>query len=142
MTIDQLQRAMLLLFAYDEASFTGSLQSMKAVCYVVRNRVRAGWHDGAWIDVIQNAGEVSGNNPANGDATRIDVYSHPFQVLMQSVDDIYYASSSDDTERVVDKALYYQFVDKPLRSWFTENILRKPENHPRVAHLATMVLFN
>jgi len=140
MTIDMLQRAQLVLFAHHEAARTGSLDAMKAICYVVRNRVRAGWHDGSWIDVIENADEVAGNTPTP--APKIDAYSRPFQMLMQAVDDIYYSSASDPIEGVVDKALYFQFMDKPLRVWFTENILRKQQEHARKAHIGTLVLFN
>lgn len=140
MTLDQLQRAQLLLFAHQEAGSTGSLSAMKAVCYIVRNRVRRGWFDGNWIEVIENADEVSGNDPAT--RQKLDVYSRAFQMLMQAVDDIYYASASDETEKAVKEALYYQFVDRNLRTWFTDNILRDPASHARVAHIGTMVLFN
>jgi hypothetical protein len=140
MTIDQLQRAHLLLFAHREASASGSIDAMKAVCYIVRNRVRAGWHDGSWIDVIENADDVAGNEPAA--RATLDVYSRTFQMLMQSVDDIYYSSASDPVEAAVDEALYYQFADRPMRTWFTENILRHPQQHARRAHIGTLVLFN
>jgi hypothetical protein len=141
MTLDQLQRAQLFFFAYGEASASGSLSAMKAVCYVIRNRVRRGWHDGNWLEVIEQADQVAGNQPTKK-LPRLDVYSRSFQQLMQAVDEIYYSSSSDDTERVVDEALYYQFADRPLRTWFTENIIRHPQEHARKAHIGTMVLFN
>jgi hypothetical protein len=140
MTLDQLQRAQLVVFAFQEAIATGTLDAMKAVCYVIRNRVRAGWHDGSWLDVMEHADEVSGNEPIP--RTKIDVYSRVFQMLMQSVDDIYYASADDNAQKVVDKALYYQFMDKPLRPWFNEAILRNPASHPRRAHIGPMVLFD
>lgn len=140
MTLDQLQRAQLVLFAYQEAASTGSLHAMKAVCYVIRNRVRAGWHDGNWIDAVQRADEAAGNLPQP--AQKIDVYSRFFQMLLQGIDDIYYGVTGDETESVVSKALYYQFVDRPLRPEFVEEILRHPESHPRRAHIGTMVLFD
>lgn len=141
MTLDQLQRAKLLLFAHAQAASTGSVDAMKAVCYVIRNRVRAGWHDGNWIDVIEHAEEVSGNEP--GPAIALDVYSRSFQMLMGAVDDIYYsAAAGDQIENTVDKALYFQFMDRSLRPWFTEHILRQPAAHARRASIGTMVLFN
>jgi hypothetical protein len=140
MTIDQLQRAQLLLFAHQEAAATGSLAAMKAVCFIIRNRVRKAWHDGNWIEVIEHADEVAGNDATPRPA--LDVYSRAFQMLMQAVDDIYYSSASDDVEKVVNEALYYQFVDRPMREWFTEHIIREPTNHARIAHIGTMVLFN
>ena len=140
MTLDQLQRAQLLMFAHQEAAYTGSLAAMKAVCYVVRNRVRKGWFDGNWIEVIENAEDAAGNMaPTPG---KLDVFSRTFQMLMQAVDDIYYSSASDEVEKIVGEALYYQFVDRNLRPWFTDAILRDPANHARIAHIGTMVLFN
>jgi hypothetical protein len=140
MTIDQLQRAQLLLFAHHEAAATGSVDAMKAVCYIVRNRVRKGWHESSWIDVIENAEQVSGNEP--GPQPRLDVYSRSFQMLMQSVDDVYYSSASDPIEAAVGEALYYQFADRPMRAWFDYNIIRRPQQHARRTHIGTMVLFN
>lgn len=140
MTLDQFQRAQLVTFAHQEAAHTGSLHAMKAVCYIVRNRVRAGWHDGQWIEAIQKADESAGNQPYP--AQRIDVYSRIFQILLNAIDDIYFSAASDDVERVVDKALYYQFVDRPLREEFTETILRHPESHPRRAVIGSMILFD
>lgn len=140
MTLDQLQRAQLLLFAHQEAACTGSLDAMKAVCYVIRNRVRAGWHDGNWIDVMENAHKVAGNQL--DPRMHIDPYSRILQMLMQNVDDIYYSSASDAVEAAVDKSLYYQFADRPMRAWFAENIIRHPEAHARRTHIGTMVLYN
>lgn len=140
MTLDQLQRAQLVFFAHQQGARSGSLAVMKAVCYVVRNRVRAGWHDGNWMDVIEHADEVAGNEETP--RLKVDIYSRAFQMLMQAVDDIYYSAATDEVETLVDKALYFQFVDKPMRGWFTDNIIRDPKNHPRTAHTGTLVLFN
>jgi hypothetical protein len=129
MTIDQLQRAHLFLFAYNEGAASGSLQVMKGICYILRNRVRKGWHDGNWIEVIEHADEVAGNMP--GPRQPLDMYSRGFQQLLQAVDEIYYSSSGDELESVFDEALYYQFADRPLRPWFTENIIRYPQEHAR-----------
>lgn len=139
MTLDQLQRAQLLLFAHQEAACTGSLDAMKAVCYVIRNRVRGGWHDGSWIDVMENAYKVGGNHLEQ--RQHIDPYNRIFQMLMQSVDDIYYSSASDQVENVVGDALYYQFADRSMRAWFEENIIRYPAAHARKAQIGMMVLF-
>ena len=140
MTLDQLQRARVVFFAHEQAAATGSLAAMKAVCYVVRNRVRAGWHDGSWIDVIEHHPEVAGNE--RQDPPLLDVYNRSFQMLTQAIDDIYYAAGGDETERATGEALYYQFMDRPLRGWFTENIIRHPAEHPLRATIGSMVLFD
>jgi len=140
MTLDQLQRAHVLIYAHGQAAHTGSLPAMKAVCYIIRNRVRAGWHDGSWIDAIEHADEVAGNAP--GPRPRIDVYNRTFQMLMQWIDEMYYSSSSEEMETTVDKALYFQFMDRPLRPWFTDNILRQPKAHPRKVQIGSMVVYD
>lgn len=139
MTLDQFQRAQLFAFAYQQAVHTGSVPAMKAVAYVVRNRVINGWHDGNWIDAIQYADRVSGNEPTP--PPPFDCYSQMFQVLARAIDDIYFGQS-DDTGRVVDKALYFQFIDKPLREWFTDNVLLQPNAHPRRAVIGSMMVYD
>lgn len=141
MTLDQFQRAKLVDFAHQQAIHTGSIAAMKAVALVLRNRVRGGWHDGNWLAVIQEAEEASGNEP--WPAAQIDVYSRGFQMLLQAIDDIYYGNPFDENlERTVGKALYYQFIDKPLRPWFTENIILQPSHQRHAVIGATMLLYD
>ena len=121
MTLDQFQRAQLFAFAYQQALHTGSLQAMKAVAYVIRSRVVGGWHDGSWIEAIQRAPDVSGNEPT--DPPLFDCYSQTFQKLAMAIDDIYYGQV-DEIGRIVSTALYFQFIDRPLRPWFTDHVLR------------------
>jgi len=139
MTIDQLQRAALFGFAYQQAIHTGSLPAMRAVAYIVRNRVLNGWHDGNWLQAIQLHREVSGNEPT--EPPLFDVYSQVFQLFLRQIDDIYFGQG-DETRHVVDKALYWQFIDKPLRPWFTDNVLHQPNAHPRRAIIGSMYLFD
>jgi hypothetical protein len=138
-TLDQLQRAQLVFFAHQEGIATGSLNVMKAICYVLRNRVKAGWHDANWMEVIEHADEVAGNEPSAHH--RVDIFSRQFQMLLQAVDDIYYSASSDDVSELVKGALYFQFADRPIRPWFIEHIIRDPKNHPRTAQTGMLLLF-
>lgn len=138
MTLDQLQRAALFGFAYQQASHTGSLPAMRAVAYIIRNRVINGWHDGNWLEAIQKHRDASGNEAT--DPPLFDPYSQTFQTLLRQIDDIYFGQS-EETAQAVGKALYYQFIDKPLRSWFTDNILHQPSAHRRQAIIGSMYLY-
>lgn len=141
MNIDTLQRAKLVLFAYEEARHTGSLDCMKAVMYVLRNRLKAGWGDGTWFCLINGARDVAGNERYV--APMIDPKDRLLQMLVREVDDIYLNSGNGDdvTRVVVAEALYYQFIDQELRPWFVENIVREPKNHPRTGQIGSMMLF-
>ncbi len=145
------ERAQLAAFAYAEARFTGSLDCMKAVCYVVRNRVKAGWGDGTWLSVIEGAHLVAGNVPVHQDK-RLPIASGDrlLQLLLRDVDDIYLGGGGhgidDDVARVVQGeskvgALYYSFVEREPNPWFVTHIVREPENHPRIGQVGTMMLF-
>lgn len=141
MTFNQFERALLVKFAHDEAVHTGSLASMKAVCYVIRNRVRAGWFDGSWTNNLQSAWEVAGNDRPFDGPPKLDVQNRLFQLLLRDIDDIFFAASEDETQIVVGECLYYHFIDRPVREWFVERVIRETEAHPRRAHVGSIVLY-
>ncbi len=127
------------MYGYQEAAHTGSLAAMKGVCYVIRNRVRAGWYDADWLKVMEHADESAGNEPEPH--TPIDVNNRNFQALLRDVDDLYYATAEDDTARVIGNSLYYQHSDKSPRQWFVDNVARNAESHRRVTHIGSIAFF-
>lgn len=148
------ERGYIASFAYCEARYTGSLDCMKAVCFVLRNRVKAGWGDGSWISVVRAAHEVSGigiefRPPAESQ----ELYASSdrlLQLIVRDIDDIYLGQDRmDDSTRMVvcgdnppkTAALYYTFVDRPLRPWFADNIIRKPQEHKHIGNVGPMMLF-
>jgi hypothetical protein len=139
MTLDQFQRAQLFAYAYQQALHTGSLAAMKAVAYIIRNRVVAGWHDGNWIEAIQRAQDVSGNEPT--EQPLFDCYSQTFQILARTIDDIYFGQI-DEIGRTVDGALYYQFINRPLRDWFYAHVLLDQKAHKRRAIIGSMMVYD
>lgn len=139
MNFAHFERAQVAKFAYREARSTGSLDCMKAVCYVLRNRVRAGWGDGTWLHVMENHHKVEGNI-LDGWA-ELDAQDRLLQMIVRDIDEIYAGTSSDDTSRVVQDALYWQFIDKPARPWFVHTIVRDPNNHPRIGQVGPIALF-
>jgi hypothetical protein len=154
------ERAQVAAFAYREARYTGSLECMKAICFVLRSRVKAGWGDGTWLSVMKSAAEVAGSNAwlLNQPGQAAEAYSKEFmaaddrllQILIRDIDDIYLGQDRfDDSTRQVccgdnppkTSALYYSLVDRPTRDWFVENIVRKPEEHPHIANVGPVMLF-
>lgn len=140
MTLQQFERARLVHFAIEQASHTGSLDAMKAVCYIMRNRAKAGWHDGTILSVIEAAHESAGNEPLPGRCV-LEAADRNFQLLLHCVEDIYHGTEHDSVRETVGECLYYQFANIKPRNWFVNHIIRDSENHPRRASFGLMFLF-
>lgn len=141
MNIATFERAQLARFAYLKARHTGSLDCMRAICYVIRNRVKAGWGNGTWLDLIENDWKVEGNKFGAESEVELDANDRLLQLLVRDVDDIYMGMSQDDTRKVVDNALYFMFIDRPATTWFRDKIVRDSQNHQRIAQVGTIALF-
>lgn len=170
------ERAQAAAFAYREGRHTGSLDCLRAILFILRNRVRSGWGRASWLAVMEAAGEVaaqdcvirigasmSGDEIANSirkglqDAVPVPLTSDDrlLQMIVRDVDDIYLGQEPwDDAVRQVvcgegaqsslrqpslrkdwKPVLYYNFVDRPPRPWFVENIIQKPAEHPHVGQV-------
>jgi hypothetical protein len=163
MTLNDLQRAELALFAARAAGPGASLEQMKAICYCIRNRVKQGWHDGQWLTVTEHADEAAGNLAEA--RTILDISSRPLQRLVADVDDIYYGMGNQgpgdrdqgsgprtptaqsyspaggDLEHTLNRSCYWARVDQPFTPWFRENILDRPDEHPMRAQMGMMAFF-
>jgi hypothetical protein len=134
------ERAQVAAFAYRTARRTGSVDCMRAICYVLRNRLRSGWGEGTWFSVLDGHRHVEGNQFTT-EWLEFDPKDRLLQLIVRDIDDIYLGSSEDDTKTVVQDALYFQFIDLPSRDWFTENIVRQVSEHPRIAQIGMMAFF-
>jgi hypothetical protein len=160
MTLNDVQKAELALFAARAAGEKASLEQMKAIAYVVRNRVKAGWHDGQWLTVMEHAADAAGN--LEGPRVLLDPSTRTLQRMIADVDDIYYRAGgrdsgnheavwnrtaqgvpaeADNMEDALRKVLYWCFVNQPLTPWFQENILDRPEDHAMRAQMGLMMFF-
>ncbi len=137
MTLNELQRAALVLFAAREAGSTASLDQMLAICYVVRNRVRAGWAE-SWLEVIEAGQDSSAHAPRS---ERIDINNRQLQLLIRDVDGVYFGEQQGHVYEAVDKQLFWAFVDRPIQRWFEESIIRDPKNHKQRAQFGLMMLY-
>jgi len=138
MTSDTFVKAQLAMFAFDEACHTGSLDSMRAVAFIIRNRVQAGWSGGNWNRTINFAWrhscfewEVSADPSLESDI---------FRRFLLQVDEIYDGTAEDN---MTEKGLYYCDTTRgrPVRDWFAATIVRDPANHPRVAQVGMIYIF-
>jgi hypothetical protein len=138
--------AMLVEFAVREAGPEASLEEMKAICYALRNRVRAGWFDSDWIQCMEQAGLSAGNEGRVPGP--INSQTRPFQMLLQAIEDIFYTqrdqqpkgwgsllpsdpdAQGDSLEAAVGTSLYWVNIRRTIRPWFVENIIRDHQNHP------------
>lgn len=141
MTLNTFAMAMLVEFAVREAGPDASLEEMKAICYALRNRVRAGWFGSDYIDCMEAANEAAGNDRI---PFRIDHKARPVEMLMQVIEDVRYSQSGstqkgertdpdaqgDSLEAAVGTSLYWVNIRRPIRPWFVENIIRDHNNHP------------
>lgn len=147
MNLSTFERAQVAAFAFREASHTGSLDCMKAVCYVLRNRIKAGWGDGSWLNILASHPHVAGNEPA--EPREMKPSDRLLQLLVRDIDDIYLQQEYDDNLRRVvcgddppkTAALYYAFVNRPIRPWFAENIVRMNQDHPHSGNVGPIMLY-
>jgi hypothetical protein len=133
MTLNDLQRAALVLFAARKAGPKGSLDQMRAICHVLKNRAQAGWADN-YLSLIESSEDCEGNEP--GSDALLDLNDRRLQQMAKDVDDIYFGAADDEISRLCarqakDKGplLYWVFVDRPIKPWFRENIIARPQEH-------------
>jgi len=152
MTLNDFQRVMLAEFAIRQAGPLGSVEQMKAICYVMRNRVRKGWNDGNWIATIEAAPDHAAHDPL---PMRIDPSSRTMQRLISDIDDIFYSykfgATSDDGSILGNlestlteekhEALYWSYANRPVREWFLKKIQKDGINHPLRAQMGTMMFY-
>jgi hypothetical protein len=149
MTLNDIQRAHLALFAAREAGASGCFDQMKAIALCIRNRVRQGWYDGDWIDVIEHADEVAGNPP--GPRVYIDLRNRDFQILIREIDEIFFGRQDWDKypsrlpmpgmEESIGKATYWAFINQPYTPWFRENVLSCPKDHAPKANMGLIMFY-
>lgn len=139
MTPDAFVKAQLATLAYDEANHTGSLDSMRAIAFIIRNRVRAGWSAGNWNRVMNFAWRHSCFEPIAQDSGP-SLESEIFRRLLIGIDEIYDGSAEDT---MTEKGLYYCDSTRglPVRDWFAKTIVQDPTNHPRVAQVGMIYIF-
>ena len=138
MTLNDLQRAAVVLFAAREAGPDGSLDQMRAICHVIRNRVQAQWCED-YLEAINGDWEISnisyGNFP-------VRLKDRNLALLTKEIEGIVYGQTDDEIAKLCGRQdkehgplLYWSFIDRPMTEWFVQNIVRKPEEHRQRAQV-------
>jgi hypothetical protein len=145
MTLNDVQRAALVLYAARQVGADGNLEQMKAICYIIRNRQRAGWGDGNWLTVLEEAPNCAGNDPVD---ERLRLEDRRLQALARDIDMIFYGQEDDEIARACSRQgkeippiFYWCFIHRPMREWFERVIAKDPDNHKQRAQIAFMYLY-
>lgn len=149
MTLTELQRAALILFAAREVGTDGSLDHMKAVCCILRNRVKAGWHDD-FLTAVEEAA-AKGGNAQTQEPVKLNVNDRRLALLARDIEDLIFGSGNE-IEAVCDEVkkehgmaqgpiLHWAFIDRPLSPWFEKTIAGDPANHRQRGQIGFMYLY-
>lgn len=135
MNADKFITARLAAFSILEAGPGASVNAMNAIAFVMRNRVQKGWQGGDWMKVLDAAGESRGTEPAR---MTINLRDAAVKTFLPVVDDIYDGTAEDD---LTDGALFYAELHRGVSPDFIRNIVRRPDDHPRMATVDLMAFF-
>ena len=138
-----------------------SYNVLKCIACITRNRVKAGWHGGDWLAVMdhealysyqslefQGAARLSANLPelhrreaAMGLSP--DLGDRTFQKFLLDVDRIYDGQLEPDPSN---GGLWWAQPNNITREWFLENITRKRNEknepaHPPIANVGTIMVY-
>jgi hypothetical protein len=132
---EQFIKAHLAALCHREAAHHGGHDNMLAVAFVFRNRHRAGWHGGNWMELLAYCNEYAATiyPPSVPDLRDIN-----FRMLLQQIDDVFSGLAPD---KYTEGALYYAELNRVERPWFRTDVLSDPERHPRVATVGNVSLF-
>lgn len=152
MTNTDLQKAQLVMFAARHAGPKATLDQMKGICYCIRERVRAGWNDGKWMDVLQAAEENAPHHfvaiHENLDGS-IVTERREFQMLLRDVDDIFYSQKAGMSEMPnslessieQNREKYWCFLNRARTPWFDQHIVGDQKNHPNRTQAGLMMFY-
>jgi len=124
-------------FAIEEGGRHGGVTNMLAIAMVLRNRVFAGWGD--WVEVIARAPEKRGTVYKDGEqiATRM-LRSTAARTLLNRIDEVY---ARPDLEDLTGGALFYVHPGENVSDWFKREIIDRPDDHERTAHIGPVWFF-
>lgn len=129
------------------------LNGMLGISFVIRNRVRSGWWDGSWSDVLTHHRDYSYRVELMDDIIP-DTRHHNFNQFLMQVDNIFNGSLDDfitikqggDVNQLFKSqrppvALYYARLNEITSNSFLNNISRRPDLHPLVAQVGSLSFF-
>lgn len=134
------------------------LNACLGIAFSIKNRIRAGWHNGDWAAVLSNHHQWSATLETPSLVVP-DPRVFSFSVLLQEVEGIFNGSRRDDITIAKESifntplldlklgggpapALYWGRLDKANNPWWIENIARRTDIHPRVASVGLISFFS
>jgi hypothetical protein len=146
--------SILALKCWQEAHEEG-LNGMMAVAFALRNRARAGWYGGNWIDILSNMEKSSARDYKIDPPSNLIPDTRPWGMMqfLQIIDNIFSGAQEDNITIKTDGeactmglnvpvALYWARLDQISNPWFLENIVRNPERHQRIAQVGQLFFFS
>lgn len=133
MTLETYIRAEMARFAIEEGCRHGGINNMLAIAHVLRNRVFSGWGD--WLEVIETAAAKRATIYA---PEKINFRSNNVRIVLNRIDEIYLRTDLVD---LTGGALFYMDPAFTVQEWFKTEVLARPEDHKRVAHVGPVWFF-
>jgi len=137
--------ALLALQAWRDGREEG-ISGMLGVAFVIRNRIRAGWWGGDWLQILAHHKEWAATEKPYSDELP-DPRNFAFRAILQEVNGIFSGARVDDILVTVTNsilsvppppALYYGRINDDLRPWFLESISRNHDQHKIVAQIGLL----
>ena len=137
----------------------GCRPAMLGIALVIRNRVEVGWSDGDWIKIIEDAPIHAAENIEAMDFRSLpDIRDKDFLWLQSQVVRVYDRTLQDEItcsanvnwaahdiskpREMPRKGLFYCNLQLPIRPWFLENIIRRPNDHFRQAEAGNVTFYS
>ena len=153
MTAEQYIKAQLAAFCWREAGHAGGIDPLLAIALVLRNRQRAGWFGGDWMEIISQAHAAA---PLAGPSTQPpNLRDFSFRQFLAQIDDVYNGTMADLLTQGAkyyaelaaveaanrDPKSYAQDAEADRLKRWIETVARDPENHARVATVGGFSFF-
>jgi hypothetical protein len=146
MTRQGLEKSLLFLQAWREAGHFGE-QGMNAVAFALRNRQRAGWENGSWMQIIENCNRLRYND-AEPNTGYPDLRDPTISRFLARIDGIYDGSTPDTITSCthpidgVRTGKYWCELDKVTNEKFLLVIVRNPTAHPKTSTVTGLTFFS
>lgn len=139
------------------------LNGALACAFTIRNRVRSGWYNGSWSEVLSNHKKWSSDSTPLPD-TIPDPNNYGFQRLLQEIDGVFNGATDDNITIAGDPiskymrvgntrpgeltvaaskpvVLYYGYPAQINSPWFQANITNNPD-HKMLASVGTLFFWS
>jgi hypothetical protein len=136
MTIETYIRAQMVRFAIQQGARYGGTSCMIAIAFTLRNRVFAGW--GSWLEMVEKAPSHLANREIPEEDIGRVLRSGDGRIMLARIDEIYARPESED---ITGGALFWVDPNLPIVEAFKKDVIGRPEEHARIAHIGPLWFF-